>query len=372
MRLSWSRSRRATRNRPLDEDEEDQSQEHVGVQFDDEPKVLQFDDEPKVLQFDDEPKVLQFDDEPLTAGAVEKLPPIDDEPPADDKTSKSLLKFADEIEPDNEPGTAADDEPSPDDVQKPLEQAKDLLDRARLVSDPRKDGLKFDDEPLTAGAVEKLPPIDDEPPADDKPRKDGLKFDDEPLAAGAVEELPDDPDDYPDQEELPDDPDEELPPPDVQNSLEEAESLVNRSRLVSNPLFKEARRMPEYGRVLATRERCAQFERKLLRTARMIDSRLGTKLPADTLDKVVERLANRFAAWEHSHDRQKVRQRMQALKRRRHNRGRDLQIVRYIENGESQRKVADRLGTTRWVVQHVLKRDAQHLLKRNKPPKPPD
>ena len=225
---------------PLDEDEEDQSQEHVGLQFDDEsPKVLQFefdDEPPKVLQFDDEPpKVLQFDDEPLTAGAVEKLPPID-----------------------------------------------------------------------------------------------------------------------------------------VQNSLEEAESLVNRSRLVSNPLFKEARRMPEYGRVLATRERYAQFERKLLRTARMIDSKLGTKLPADTLDKVVERLANRFAAWEHSHDLQKGRQKKQVLKRQRHNRGRDLQIVRYIENGESQRKVADRLGTTRWVVQHVLKRDAQHLLKRNKPPKPPD
>ena len=227
---------------PLDEDEEDQSQEHVGLQFDDEsPKVLQF-------EFDDEPpKVLQFE--------------FDDEPPK---------------------------------------------------------VLQFDDEPLTAGAVEKLPPID------------------------------------------------------VQNSLEEAESLVNRSRLVSNPLFKEARRMPEYGRVLATRERYAQFERKLLRTARMIDSKLGTKLPADTLDKVVERLANRFAAWEHSHDLQKGRQKKQVLKRQRHNRGRDLQIVRYIENGESQRKVADRLGTTRWVVQHVLKRDAQHLLKRNKPPKPPD
>ena len=278
---------------PLDEDEEDQSQEHVGLQFDDEPpKVLQF-------EFDDEPpKVLQFE--------------FDDEPP-------KVLQF----EFDDEPGTAADDEPSPDDVQKPLEQAKDLLARARLVSDP-----------LFKEA-----------------RKDGLQFDDEPVAAGAVEELP---------------------PPDVQNSLEEAESLVNRSRLVSNPLFKEVRRMPEYGRVLATRERCAQFERKLLRTARMIDSRLGTKLPADTLDKVVERLANRFAAWEHSHDLQKGRQKKQVLKRQRHNRGRDLQIVRYIENGESQRKVADRLGTTRWVVQHVLKRDAQHLLKRNKPPKPPD
>ena len=130
--------------------------------------------------------------------------------------------------------------------------------------------------------------------------------------------------------------------------------------------------MPEYGRVLATPERNAQFERKLLRRARMIDSRWAPNFLPTRWTKVVERLANRFAAWEHSPDLQKGRQKKQVLKRQRHNRGRDLQIVRYIENGESQRKVADRLGTTRWVVQHVLKRDAQHLLKRNKPPKPPD
>ena len=273
---------------------------------------------------DDEPPKgrlqFEFDDEPVTAGAVEKLPDDDDddEPPAQVKLPPDPYLEEDQ----------------------PQEQIE--IEPEHIEIDPDDDYVE-----------------QEELPDDDKPRKDGLKFDDEPVAAGAVEELPDDPD-------------EELPPADVQNSLEEAESLVNRSRLVSNPLFKEARRMPEYRQVLATRERCAQFERKLLRTARMIDSRLGTKLPADTLDKVVERLANRFAAWEHSHDRQKVRQRMQVLKRRRHNRGRDLQIVRYIENGESQRKVADRLGITRWVVQHVLKRDAQHLLKRNKPPRLPD
>ena len=278
------------------------------------------------------------------------MPPDDYEsryrPP--DEPRKDGLQFDDEIE------IEPDDEPPPDPDDK-----------------PRKVGLlQFDDEPVAAGTVEELP---DDPDEEDQPQEHvGLQFDDEPLKAKLQFEFDDEPANYPEQEELPDDPDEELPPADVQNSLEEAESLVNRSRLVSNPLFKEARRMPEYRRVLATRERCAQFERKLLRTARMIDSKLGTKLPADTLDKVVERLANRFAAWEHSHDRQKVRQRMQALKRRRHNRGRDLQIVRYIENGESQRKVADRLGITRWVVQHVLKRDAQHLLKRNKPPRLPD
>ena len=280
------------------------------------------------LQFDDEPPkgLLKFDDEPVTAGAVEKLPDDDeDEPPAQVKLPPD--PYLEEDQPQEQIEIVPDD---------------DYVEQEEL-------------------------------PDDDKPRKVGLlQFDDEPPKAKLQFEFDDEPANYPEQEELPDDPDEELPPTAVQNSLEEAESLVNRSRLVSNPLFKEARRMPEYGRVLATRERCAQFERKLLRTARMIDSRLGTKLPADTLDKVVERLANRFAAWEHSPRRQKERQRKQALKRRRHNRGRDLRIVRYIEDGEPQRKVADRLGSTRWVVQHVLQRDAQHLLKRNKPPRLPD
>ena len=259
----------------------------------------------------------------------------------------------------NEIELEPDPEGDPEQVELPLDEDEEDQSQEHV-------GLQFDDEtPKVLQFNDETPKVlqfNDETPKvlqfdDETPKV--LQFDDETLTVGAVEKLPDDPD-------------EELPPPDVQNSLEEAESLVNRSRLVSNPLFKEVRRMPEYGRVLATRERCAQFERKLLRTARMIDSRLGTKLPADTLDKVVERLANRFAAWEHSHDLQKGRQKKQVLKRQRHNRGRDLQIVRYIENGESQRKVADRLGTTRWVVQHVLKRDAQHLLKRNKPPKPPD
>ena len=311
------------------------------------------------LQFDDEPPkgLLKFDDEPVTAGAVEKLPDDDeDEPPAQVKLPPD--PYLEEDQPQEQIEIVPDD---------------DYVEQEELPDDdkPRKVGLlQFDDEPVAAGAVEELP---DDPDEEDQPQEHvGLQFDDEPPKAKLQFEFDDEPANYPEQEELPDDPDEELPPTAVQNSLEEAESLVNRSRLVSNPLFKEARRMPEYGRVLATRERCAQFERKLLRTARMIDSRLGTKLPADTLDKVVERLANRFAAWEHSPRRQKERQRKQALKRRRHNRGRDLRIVRYIEDGEPQRKVADRLGSTRWVVQHVLQRDAQHLLKRNKPPRLPD
>ena len=161
--------------------------------------------------------------------------------------------------------------------------------------------------------------------------------------------------------------------PDVRSSLEKAESLVDRARRVSNVLFKEARRMPEYKQVLATRERCMQFEEKLLRTARMIDSRLGTDLPDDVLIEVVERLANRIASWEHSPERQRERQKKQVAKLWEKNRGRDLQIVRGIENGESQRRVAARLDISRGAVQRVLRRPASDdLLKRRKPPRRSD
>ena len=158
-----------------------------------------------------------------------------------------------------------------------------------------------------------------------------------------------------------------LPDGDGQTSLEEAESLVRRARQVSKALFKAAHRMPEYKRALATRERCAQFEAKLLTTARRIDAGIeGTMLPPDVLQDVVTRLAEKVAAWEHSPDRQRQRQKKQVQGRRRKNRGRDLQIVRAVENGESQRRVAARFGITRGTVENVLRRDAPHLLKRRK------
>lgn len=146
---------------------------------------------------------------------------------------------------------------------------------------------------------------------------------------------------------------------DGQSSLEIAESIVARARQVSDELFRQARRWPEYKRVLATRERHEQFEKKLLDTARLIDARFGkdTMLPPDALQKVVTRLANRIAAWDHSPERQKERQRKQAAARRQSNRGRDLGIVRAAENGESQRSIAARLGISRSAVRNVLKRD---------------
>ena len=152
-------------------------------------------------------------------------------------------------------------------------------------------------------------------------------------------------------------PDQELPPDAAWHSLQDAEDLVHRARMLSDAVFKAARRWPEYKRVLATRERCQQFEDTLQFEAFLIDGRLNTRLPNNVLDVVVVRLANRIAAWEHSPKRQRVRQKLQVTARRRRNRGRDLQIVRYYENGESQRKVAARFGISRNAVRNVLRRD---------------
>ena len=251
--------------------------------------------------------------------------------PDDDKKHKGGLQFDDD-----------DDEPRTGGLQ------------IEFDDEPRKDGLQFDDEPFTVGAVDDK----DQPPADDKKSKGGLQFDDE------IEIEPDD--------ESGTAADDEPSPGDVQKPLEEAEDLVRRARLVSDALFKEARNMPEYKRMLATPVRNAQFKSKLLAKAKAINSRLRTGLSNDALTEAVERLANRIAAWEHSPKRQQERQKKQVAARRRRNRGRDLQIVIHIENGESQRRVAVRLGTTRGVVENVLRRDAPNLLKRNKPPRLPD
>ena len=115
--------------------------------------------------------------------------------------------------------------------------------------------------------------------------------------------------------------------------------------------------MPEYKQVLATRERCQQFEDKLLVRAQCIDMRLNTRLPDDVLKDVVIRLAGRITTWDHSPTRQQGRQKLQVAKRRRRNRGRDLRIVRLHENGESQRRIAARLGISRGAVRNVLRRD---------------
>jgi DNA invertase Pin-like site-specific DNA recombinase len=117
--------------------------------------------------------------------------------------------------------------------------------------------------------------------------------------------------------------------------------------------------MPEYKRVLATRERCRQFEDKLLTIARWLntDLNMNTKLPDNVVQDVVIRLSSRIAAWEHSPIRQRERQKLQAAARRRRNRGRDYHIVRLHENGESQRHIAEHFGISRNAVRNVLRRD---------------
>ena len=213
----------------------------------------------------------------------------------------------------------------------------------------------WDDDELSA---------EDEPPAQVKPPPDST------LEQVPQESLFDD--DVP-QESLWDDEYPAPEPDDEQNPLEEAKNLLDRGRQVFKALFKEARNMQEYRRVLATPDRNAQFESKLLAKAKKINSRLGTDLPDNALNETVRRMATSIAAWEHSPKRQKERQKKQAAKRRRQNRGRDMQIVYHIGNGESQRSIAARYELSRGAVEHVLMRDAPHLLDRRKKDElPPD
>ena len=131
--------------------------------------------------------------------------------------------------------------------------------------------------------------------------------------------------------------------------------------------------MPEYRRMLATPKRNAQFESKLLAKAKAINFRLGTNLPDSALRETVRRMANSIAAWEHSPQRQRERQKKQVAARRRKNYSRDLRIVRFYESGESQRSIAARYKISRGAVEHVLLRDAPQLLdQRRKDDLPPD
>ena len=115
--------------------------------------------------------------------------------------------------------------------------------------------------------------------------------------------------------------------------------------------------MTEYRRMLATRERCADFELKLLDRTRMLNRRLDPPLPDHIVATVATRVAGRVAVFEHMPMLQRERQRKAADKRRRRNRGRDLQILRLHEYGESPAAIAAQLNMSRSGVRHVLSRD---------------
>lgn len=140
--------------------------------------------------------------------------------------------------------------------------------------------------------------------------------------------------------------------------LADAESVVVRSRKLYKLLFREAKRMAEYRRMQASRERCVEFEAKLLRSARMLNGRLENPLPDRMVATVTGRVAGTIARWEHSPIRQRERGKRSGEKRRRRNRGRDGQIVYLRSCGESLRSIADRVGASVGSVRHVLKREA--------------
>ncbi|MDD9999429.1 MAG: hypothetical protein OXQ89_16950 [Rhodospirillaceae bacterium] len=159
-------------------------------------------------------------------------------------------------------------------------------------------------------------------------------------------------------------PDVNCPPPEQAElfdlgDLGAAERTVSQARKLHKLLFREAKRMTEYQRMLATRQRSEQFEAKLLRSARMLNSSLDSPLPDRMVATVAGRVAHSIAAWEHAPIRQRERQAKQAAKRRRSNRGRDAQIVYLRECGESERAIAHAFNMSKSGVRHVLQRDAE-------------
>lgn len=146
------------------------------------------------------------------------------------------------------------------------------------------------------------------------------------------------------------------------DELATAESVVERARLLYTLLYREAKRMTEYKRMLATRERCAAFEAKLNREAAMLNHRFAVPLPDRIVTTVAGRVAGTIARFQHHPMLQRERQRKQVVARGRKNRGRDQLIVRLHESGDSNRAIATQVGMSKDGVRKVLLR---------KLPKPP-
>ena len=127
--------------------------------------------------------------------------------------------------------------------------------------------------------------------------------------------------------------------------------------MLSAQLFRETKRDVAYRRMLASAERCADFEARLLVHAKRINAGLDEPLPIEVLQTVILRLAGRIATWEHSPLRQRERQGKQAAARRRRNRGRDAQIAYLHWAGESLRAIARQYDMSVGGVRNVLARD---------------
>ena len=150
---------------------------------------------------------------------------------------------------------------------------------------------------------------------------------------------------------------EDLASPDPEHiELGAAKSVVARAKVLSGRVFKEAKRLPPYKGQLATRERLAEFAEQVLEVAILENKKLSKPLEAPQVREVATGVCAAVARYEHSRERQQMRQALQVAARRKKNRGRDLQIVRMRENGLSLRAISENVGASVGAVRKVLDR----------------
>lgn len=158
----------------------------------------------------------------------------------------------------------------------------------------------------------------------------------------------------------------EAQPAPVQKPLKEAEerielgtaeSVVARARVLSDRVFKEAKRLPPYKAQLATRERLVEFQERVMEVAILENKKLRKPLEAPQVREVAARVCGAVARYEHSSQLQRMRQALQVAARHRGNRGRDLQIVRMRENGLSLRAISENLKVSVGAIRKVLDRE---------------
>ena len=145
------------------------------------------------------------------------------------------------------------------------------------------------------------------------------------------------------------------------------QTTVRRARALSDRLFREAKRFPEYKQALATKESHDAFNVRLHRISSYINAASSEPLPDGQLREVVRRIANRVATWEHSPEKQRARQAKQAASRRRKNRGRDLQILRLSEQHISNSGLRTCLIWMNYCTGHAQGRIVRHLRLRDSP-----
>ena len=149
--------------------------------------------------------------------------------------------------------------------------------------------------------------------------------------------------------------------------LSAAESLVERTRALYKLVYRAAKRDVAYRRMLATSERCDEFEARLLVQAGWTNARLDAPLPAPMVKIVVIKVARTIARFQHAPIYQRERQAKQAATRRRRNRSRDAQIVYLHSVGESLAAIGRKFPRpngrpmSKSGVRKVLLREAERL-----------